>query len=114
MKRLMIVQIVFVMIVLSGGCGSTPSVKKVFVKIPAVYDVHENAVPTMNKMEQILKNASGEKNPEEIYVMSLYIKADKNEDERITKREAEKALKQYKMEAKIAIGALPFKIPAPE
>ena len=68
----------------------------------------------MKKMENLQRKANGGEEPEEIYVMSLYVKADENENDKITRREAKRAYERYLAEVKVAVGALPFQLPIPK
>ena len=72
MKRLMITLVV-VMIALAttNGCASTASVNRPFLLSAYVFSVDEDALPIMNKMETIQKEANDGKEVEEVYVMSL-------------------------------------------
>lgn len=105
-----VIALIVVMIVFAG-CNSTTSVKKAFILNTCVFSVDENALPIMNKMETIQKEANGGKEPEETYIMSLYVKADKNKNGKISKKEAEKAYAQYLTEIRAVVGALPFQVP---
>ncbi len=114
MKRSMIALIIAMMVLTTvNGCGSTPSVKKAFILNTCVFSVNEDALPIMRKMETIQKEANKGKEVEETYVMSLYVKADKNKNGKISKKEAEIAYKQYLTEIRVVIGALPFQVPTP-
>jgi hypothetical protein len=96
---------------LTGCGGSNASITKAFILNTCVYSVDEDAMPIMNKMEAIQKEANEGKEVEETYVMSLYVKADKNKNGKISKGEAEKAYKKYLAEIRVVIGAIPFQIP---
>jgi len=114
MKRLAIVLAIVALFVATNGCASTTSVPRVFPKLGEVYQVNEDAKPTMDEMERRLTVLNKDEEPEEMYVISLYIKADKNGNGRVTKKEAEKALEKWWDQTKIVLGAIPFKFPEPE
>lgn len=114
MKKLMIVPIVAAMFLSLNGCSSQATINKAFILNTCVFSVDEDAMPIMNKMETIQKEANGGKDPGETYVMSLYVKADKNKNGRISKTEAERAYEQYLTEIRVVLGALPFQVPSPK
>jgi len=115
MKKGLFFALLLVSLSLLAGCGGpNASVKKAFILNTCIFDVQEDALPIMKSMETIQKEANGGKEVDEAYVMSLYVKADKNKNAKITKKEAQKAYNQYLVEIRAVIGALPFQVPTPK
>ena len=113
-KQLCLASLLVSCFLLTGCGGPSASVKKAFILNTCIFDVQEEAVPIMKSMETIQKEANGGKEVDEAYVMSLYVKADKNKNGRVTKKEAQRAYDQYLVEIRVVIGALPFQVPTPE
>ncbi len=108
------VAMIIMLLILLTGCSSSNSVNRAFIKSAYVFSINEDALPIMQKMETIQKEASGGEEVEEVYVMSLYVKADKNKNDKISRGEAEKAYKQYLTEIRTVVGAIPFQVPTPK
>lgn len=106
-----IVAPIFVLATLIGGCSSTTYVPKVFAMDLYTYDVAEDALPVMEKMESLQKWANDGEAPSERNIMSLYAKADRNDNGKITRKEAEKTLEEYKGQMEAVLGAIPFQFP---
>lgn len=114
MKTLITALITVATLLLINGCSSQDHVPRSFILNTCVFSVEKNAIPIMKKMEMIQKEASGKKEVEETYIMSLYVKADKNNNGKITEKEAQRAYDQYLTEIRVVLGALPFQVPTPE
>ena len=105
------ITLIFILATLIAGCSSTTYIPKVFAADLYSYDVAQDAIPVMKKMEDLQKWANDGKEPSERNVMSLYAKADRNDNGKITRKEAEKTLKEYKAQMEAVLGAIPFQFP---
>ena len=102
---------ILILATLMGGCSSTTYVPKVFAMDLYTYDVAEDALAVMERMEALQKWANDGEAPSERNIMSLYAKADRNDNGKITRKEAEKALREYKAQMEAVLGAIPFQFP---
>lgn len=111
MKTTKVVVLIVMALLTFTGCKKVVYVPEVFAMSAYKYDVAEDALPTMDEMKKLQKWANNGKDPLERDVMSLYAKADRNDNGKITKKEAVKTFKEYKEQMEAVLGAIPFKFP---